>query len=516
MKRIFAMLLALSMLLASAAMAEGTAEMPIVEEPISMTMMIGLDTSRGYDPENNAVFQYLEEITNIDWEYIVVDRTAWTEKLSLMWASGSMPDMIYNGVSSNDLLVYTGSLILDLKPYLEEYAPNFYKLYQNNADVRMAVDLPTGKIGSFVWTNMEVESGAGQCPPEILYINQDWLTALGLEMPQTVEEYYNTLVAFRDGDPNGNGEADEIALAPRNAYKDLDKLQPLLGFMADANNLYFKDGTVYYAPLMDEYKQWVELCAKMYADKLIDPDIFVMSNAEIMAKGNVDPQVYGSVIASAAFTVVGADNADSYVPTPVYTAANGEQMWYNRVYANAGVGVITSTCKNPEAAIRWCDMFYSDEFVKLVWMGQEGVAYEYNEDGTWNWIYSDEYPDTTAVRASLTIQAGGQGPSMCPTDWFKLNDATEAPVNAQRAQIASDYYGKLRVAMPTLYYEANAAKEMSTISTDLKAYTDQMVALFVTGEADIETGWEEFTETVKNMQALRLVEIAQEAYDAVA
>ena len=57
---------------------------------------------------------------------------------------------------------------------------------------------------------------------------------------------------------------------------------------------------------------------------------------------------------------------------------------------------------------------------------------------------------------------------------------------------------------------------MSTISTDLKAYTDQMVALFVTGEADIETGWEEFTETVKNMQALRLVEIAQEAYDAVA
>ena len=161
-------------------------------------------------------------------------------------------------------------------------------------------------------------------------------------------------------------------------------------------------------------------------------------------------------------------------------------------------------------------MFYSDEFVKLVWMGQEGVAYEYNEDGTWNWIYSDEYPDTTAVRASLTIQAGGQGPSMCPTDWFKLNDATEAPVNAQRAQIASDYYGKLRVAMPTLYYEANAAKEMSTISTDLKAYTDQMVALFVTGEADIETGWEEFTETVKNMQALRLVEIAQEAYDAVA
>ena len=79
---------------------------------------------------------------------------------------------------------------------------------------------------------------------------------------------------------------------------------------------------------------------------------------------------------------------------------------------------------------------------------------------------------------------------MCPTDWFKLNDETEAPVNAQRAQIASDYDGLLRVPMPTLYYEESAAREMSTIATDLNTYVNEMVALFVTGEADIESGWQ--------------------------
>ena len=214
MKRIFALILALTMMVTAAAFASAETTMPIVEEPITMTMMIGLDTSRGYDPADNAVFKYLEEVTNIHWDFIVVDRSSWTERLSLMWASGDMPDMIYNGVSGNDLLLYTGTLILDLKPYLEEYAPNFWNLYQNNADARLAVDLPTGKIGSFVWTNMEIETGAGQCPPEILYINQQWLDALGLEMPQTVDEYYETLVAFRDKDPNGNGEQDEIPLAP--------------------------------------------------------------------------------------------------------------------------------------------------------------------------------------------------------------------------------------------------------------------------------------------------------------
>ena len=132
--------------------------------------------------------------------------------------------------------------------------------------MRLAVDLPTGKIGSFVWTNMEIEAGAGQCPNEILYINQQWLDALGLEMPQTVDEYYETLMAFRDKDPNGNGEQDEIPLAPRNASTDLSKLQPLMGFMSDTNNLYLDGDTVQYAPLMEEYKQWVEFCAKLYAE----------------------------------------------------------------------------------------------------------------------------------------------------------------------------------------------------------------------------------------------------------
>ena len=70
--------------------------------------------------------------------------------------------------------------------------------------------------------------------------------------------------------------------------------------------------------------------------------------------------------------------------------------------------------------------------------------------------------------------------------------------------------------MPTLYYEESAAREMSTIATDLNTYVNEMVALFVTGEADIESGWADFTATVEAMGASRLVEIAQEAYDAVA
>ena len=39
-------------------------------------------------------------------------------------------------------------------------------------------------------------------------IRQDWLDKLGLEMPATIDEYHDVLVAFRDQDPNGNGKKD--------------------------------------------------------------------------------------------------------------------------------------------------------------------------------------------------------------------------------------------------------------------------------------------------------------------
>ncbi len=60
--------------------------------------------------------------------------------------------------------------------------------------------MPGGKMHS----RMHVTQG-------IQYINTQWLDNLGLEMPTTMEEFYDVLCAFRDEDANGNGDPnDEI------------------------------------------------------------------------------------------------------------------------------------------------------------------------------------------------------------------------------------------------------------------------------------------------------------------
>ena len=49
-----------------------------------------------------------------------------------------------------------------------------------------------------------------QYQPDEMYVYRPWLDKLGLDIPETTEEFYQMLKAFKEQDPNGNGVADEI------------------------------------------------------------------------------------------------------------------------------------------------------------------------------------------------------------------------------------------------------------------------------------------------------------------
>ncbi len=55
------------------------------------------------------------------------------------------------------------------------------------------------------------EEGSGN--PPVMYIRQDWLDALGLQAPTTIEEFEQVLDAFTNGDPDGNGQKDTFGLS---------------------------------------------------------------------------------------------------------------------------------------------------------------------------------------------------------------------------------------------------------------------------------------------------------------
>jgi putative aldouronate transport system substrate-binding protein len=365
---------------------------------------------------------------------------------------------------------------------------------------------------------MEIAPGHGQCPPEYLALNVTWLDKLGLKMPTTADEYMRALIAFRDRDPNGNGKKDEIGIGMNTwsfSAPGLKYVFPWFGFMVDSRDVFLDENTVKYGPFMEEYVLALKYLNRLWNEGLLDPEVFTLNASQVIAKGSVQPEVYGSVISSGTFVVVGEANAKDYHIAPLFKAPNGKEMWFNRVYAsNSGAGVISAATKYPEALVRWCNMFYSPEYSKVVWMGFEGDAYTWNSDGTWNWKFKDANDTTTRVRSELTIQPSGAGPSMCPPEWFKLNDKVEMPVNQERAWLAENYFGKLRVPMPNLYYDPADLRTINTISTDLKSYENQCFAKFVTGEMNIDREYPAFVAQLKRMGADNMVALIQKTYNA--
>ncbi len=53
-----------------------------------------------------------------------------------------------------------------------------------------------------------------------IYLRQDWMDALGLDMPETTEELREVLRAFVNDDPNGNAKKDEIGMLGATTWND--------------------------------------------------------------------------------------------------------------------------------------------------------------------------------------------------------------------------------------------------------------------------------------------------------
>lgn len=114
---------------------------------------------------------------------------------------------------------------------------------------------------------------------------ENWIEKLNLEMPKTMDELYDVMVAFRDQDPDGNGQDDTIGMVFHNNFLSAglgDAVGLFNGFGAYPA-IWVKDGEdkLKYGSIMEENKAALEYIAKMYQEGLIDQDF--SSNDEVKA-----------------------------------------------------------------------------------------------------------------------------------------------------------------------------------------------------------------------------------------
>src|SRR5699024_2571443 len=198
---------------------------PIVDEKLEMTMMAPSIGEAEW--EDMPLLQEYSEKTNIYFKYNTPPVDDFGTNLNLAFSSGDVADIIYGAGTDNltpGMEVDYGSqgILLPLEDLIDEYAPNIKNLFEERPDIEKSITTVDGHIYSLPHVSLDHRARWAQGP---IWYNGKWLDALGVdELPKTIDEFYDLLVRFRDEDPNGNGEADEIPLSSAG----MDPIRPWL------------------------------------------------------------------------------------------------------------------------------------------------------------------------------------------------------------------------------------------------------------------------------------------------
>ncbi|MGF7029234.1 ABC-type glycerol-3-phosphate transport system substrate-binding protein [Paenibacillus mucilaginosus] len=213
--------------------------------------------------------------------------TTYQNRLNLKIAAGEMPDLFlpWQGIESN--LAKNGA-IADLTELLPAYAPNVWRGIPKDVwDVVKAND-PTGQ-GRIYYIPIVMDYGRYAA-----MIRKDWLEALGLSMPTTQEAYVQVLEAFRDQDPNGNGQQDEIPTGGRQEARWMDHLFAMYGVAMIEGypdwDLY--DGKLTYSAVTPNMKAALAFLSKLHKEGLLDTESLL--NDKLQWDGKVQGDKAGS------------------------------------------------------------------------------------------------------------------------------------------------------------------------------------------------------------------------------
>ena len=280
---------------------------------------------------------------------ILCASNAMTEKFQLAIASDEIPDFgIVDAATLASLI--KNDMVMDMTDIYDQWATDNLKAIAGQQD--NALFAPTLKDGRYM--AIPVANTVGDSYP-ILWIRSDWLDALGLKAPSTMEEVFAIAEKFAADDPDGNGKDDTYGLY-------LDKDLNGLDFIMAAYEVYSKDeywvkqedGSFIAGCTDPDAKKPLGALAKLYEAGAIDHEFAVKEQSkeeELIASGKIGIYIgyfYSPLgVMKDSVANVGAD----WIAVPM-PAAEGYPEYkpgvnlnvYGYIYAKQGI-------TNPEAIV---------------------------------------------------------------------------------------------------------------------------------------------------------------------
>lgn len=501
------------------------------------------------DLNTNELTLLLEEEFDVDLQF---ETTTWdasgaSESRQITLASGDFPDAfllipwVDQFTQSELMKLGEQGVVRPLNDLLEENAPNLQAAWEQTPEWEQLSTAPDGTVwGLPQWND------CFHCTyPSKLWMNSAWLEEVGMDQPTTPEELREVLTAFRDEDPNGNGQADEIPLSGSpggNSFLPY-LMNPFVYVPSSTTDgsvpasLALHGDTVTLQPTLDGWREGLRYVHSLYGEGLVDESAFTQNQDALLALGDVagDPILGAATVGHpGVFVTIGQEDGrdQDYDPVPPLTGPNGSPASELSSSVPGGTFVLTTHATDEEAAklvqiVDW--MIDYDNHLRAEW-GEEGVAWDYAAEGD---VALDESLDPLYVRHQLSGAEASEnsnvawgplaqyygdevfrGSQVVPEDIYDLSgyerrlfEATE-PYAENSPEHGFPYWN--------LWIPAEDSDELATAQTNVENLVLQASAEFITGVRDIDSDadWQAFQEELVANGSDRYVEIYQAAWDA--
>ncbi|MGL6174989.1 MAG: extracellular solute-binding protein [Cellulosilyticaceae bacterium] len=424
------------------------------------------------------------------------------EQFNLMLASGDIPDIIH--ASKANIMKSGSKLVQPLEELIAEHAPNLQKHLDENPEVKAAA---TGTDGHIYFIPYLPDGEVS----EILFMRKDWLDKYNLPIPTTTAEYETAVRTFREQDANGNGKKDEIGYFDRENKTGISAVFNLYG----ASFLpYVKDGVVIDDRYTPEFKEAVKEVARLYAEGLIDPEIYTRGKdtRDVMFQQNIGASTVDWSASTAQYQDKYAAEIEGleWVAVPPLVNTKGDQMTqYSRTQISEWGWAIAKDCADPVAAIKIFDYMFSEEGSNLMNFGIEGQTYDM-VDGKPQFkqeVLTADVPVNDQLQDLGYIQVGYPQNFEYERQW-----TNETALQGIDLYLEADAFLDI-VANMGLTYTPEELELISKKEPALKAYTEEMVQKWVLGSEAVDASFDGFLKKAQDLGASEILAAHQAAYD---
>ena len=453
---------------------------------------------------DHLIYNIISENTGMDIEFINCAPADGATQLSLLIASNDIPDIMqirgmYPGGAAAGV---NEGVFVDLTPYLEQHAPDYYKAIRTSDLCYRLVTDKEGNVFSF--------EELGQTAPAFdrMMYRQDIMDKLSLDIPTTLADYEEDFAAMQ------NAGISPLLLAKTGRTPML-----MWPFGITEDWCLDENGKVQYGQYTDNYREYLTLMNDWYSKGYIYKDFMAnLSDSEIHAlfvNGTVGMYPSSVDIASS----LASANGFTAVSLPYVRAQEGQSLHFEKTYwesvpwAAFGTTVISSSCKNIEAAVEYLNYFYTSEGADLCNWGVKDVHYTVDANG--KKTFTDEMlnnPNMPLSDVQMNLKLHTTAKLAEPDVVCNPNVVANETALKLRMMYSDDKTVDNAQTLPPFSLSAESSNARISIMNEITTYVDEMTLKFITGVTPLS----EYDNYMAQLKALGIedaIAITQAEYD---